>query len=422
MSNVASNMMGPMLPPRPCRRMVLFTILWSCLFFLLYRVYSRDDLLHVAGSASMNTRELLQKEIQGPSGKAGATSASVPAASTTETQQPLVDLLIASPLVDKSPAKAEKQLLTDLQAQLPNLPLAFLQEVKNKNYGLNKTCAKYPTIYDIHISNVYWQEQSTSNGTFYLYGAYLDVRKTNRLGPTVRILGMIDRLEPTVKTFCQIWFNGTQAPVISKVLEYKYIWYKKWGNYKPGIFQPYLMACQLPKSHWKSTPVAVSIVENICDTATNNLKVVYNKLEGDTKSPFAVCVKGLDFPDEDISVRMIEWLEVLASLGANKIFLYELEVHPNVTKVLKYYEKRGLVDLTPITLPGYQPNMPFLQHLYLKSKTNNKRQNELIPYNDCLYRNMYQYEYIALLGKTTHMHHAYSVIDHSMKLLLKRHT
>ena len=38
-----------------------------------------------------------------------------------------------------------------------------------------------------------------------------------------------------------------------------------------------------------------------------------------------------------------------------------------------------------------------LQHLYLKSKTNNKRQNELIPYNDCLYRNMYRYEYIALL-------------------------
>jgi Glycosyltransferase family 92 len=105
------------------------------------------------------------------------------------------------------------------------------------------------------------------------------------------------------------------------------------------------MACQLPKTHWKLTPVAVSVVENMCDTATNNLKVIYNKLEAETKNPFAVCVKGLDFPDEDISVRMIEWLEVLASLGANKIFLYELEVHPNVTKVLKYYEKRGLVSI-----------------------------------------------------------------------------
>ena len=55
------------------------------------------------------------------------------------------------------------------------------------------------------------------------------------------------------------------------------------------------------------------------------------------------------------------------------------------------------MDLTPISLPGYQPNIQVLQHLYLKSKTNNKRQNELIPYNDCLYRNMYRYQYIALL-------------------------
>ena len=46
---------------------------------------------------------------------------------------------------------------------------------------------------------------------------------------------------------------------------------------------------------------------------------------------------------------------------------------------------------------GYQPNIQVFQHLYLKAKTNNKRQNELIPYNDCLYRNMYRYEYIALL-------------------------
>ncbi len=30
-------------------------------------------------------------------------------------------------------------------------------------------------------------------------------------------------------------------------------------------------------------------------------------------------------------------------------------------------------------------------------QVNHKRQNEVIPYNDCLYRNLYQYEYIALL-------------------------
>ena len=59
-------------------------------------------------------------------------------------------------------------------------------------------------------------------------------------------------------------------------------------------------------------------------------------------------------------------------------------------QVLDYYSNQGLVDVTPLSLPGYQPNLPVLQHMYLKSKLNNKRQNELIPYNDCLYRNMYR--------------------------------
>ena len=151
-----------------------------------------------------------------------------------------------------------------------------------------------------------------------------------------------------------MWFNGTDKPIVSKVLEYKFIWKKEWGNSKTGIFQPYLMACRLPKSHWNQVPLSVSIVENICDKATNNLRVIYNKLPEDErdKKEFAVCVKGLDFPNDDLSVRLIEWIELLHILGADKIFFYNLEVHPNVTKVLNYYEDKSYVDLTPISLPG----------------------------------------------------------------------
>ena len=91
-----------------------------------------------------------------------------------------------------------------------------------------------------------------------------------------------------------MWFDGTYEPIISKVLEYKFIWKKEWGNNRTGIFQPYLMACKLPKSHWNQVPNSVSLVENICDKATNNLRVIYNKLpkEQETKNEFAVCVKG----------------------------------------------------------------------------------------------------------------------------------
>jgi len=94
---------------------------------------------------------------------------------------------------------------------------------------------------------------------------------------------------------------------------------------------------------------------------------------------------------------LVEWIELLGILGADKVFFYELQVHPNISKVLQYYQMLDRVDVTPLTLPGGQPNVPGFQHMYLAKKLTNKRQNELIPYNDCFYKNLYTYEYIALL-------------------------
>jgi len=336
--------------------------------------------------------------MRGLLGKAVSTSSS--SSTTTSIDDIIAQLGNAQPAIDRSPKMRGEDLQNKLQSEIPNLPVLYW---KQKNYerkkilNNNSTCVKYPDLYDLHFNNKYWQTTETSDGTFFFYGAYLDIRKNNRLGPTVRILGMINRLEPKVKTYCQLWFNDEDGPVFSKVLEYKYIWYNKWGNYKHGIFQPYLLACRIPKTHFNKEPASVSVVEHTCDVATNNLRVLYNKPENDEKEKFAVCVKGLDFPEDDLSVKLVEWIELLSALGADKIFFYNLDVHPNITKVLDYYSKQGTIDVTPLTLAGYQPNLPMVQHMYLQNKLVNKRQNELIPYNDCLYRNIYRYEYIALL-------------------------
>ena len=78
---------------------------------------------------------------------------------------------------------------------MPNVPIEYLQETKDKKMHDNTTCGKFPGLFDIHFNNRHWQQVVTSDGTLHLYGAYLDVRKENRLGPSVRILAMIDRLE-----------------------------------------------------------------------------------------------------------------------------------------------------------------------------------------------------------------------------------
>ncbi|XP_039298427.1 uncharacterized protein LOC111057086 [Nilaparvata lugens] len=276
--------------------------------------------------------------------------------------QQIVDM---EPSVDNSSQPSDGQILIQLKKQLPSLPISFWH--RNMNRGLffnNNTCARYPDIFELEFNNLYWQSLRTTNGTFHLYGAYYDNRELSEIGPAVRILGMIDRIEPTVNTYCQIWFDHHRQPVFAEVMEYSHIWNKFWGNYEQGILQPYLMACQIPEEFQKLVPASVSIVEDKCDIAKNNLRVIYKK-PYETKN-FAVCVKGLDFSHSDLSVRLVEWIELLGILGADKVFFYQFKVHSNISKVLKYYKKRNRIEVTHLTLPGGQPNIPALRSLYLK--------------------------------------------------------
>lgn len=205
----------------------------------------------------------------------------------------LLAQLDLEPRVDKRPSRNEDALIQDFQKSVPNVPVQFWNKVKNRPmFYKNESCAKFPSIFELEFNNIYWQTLRTSNGTFQLYGAYYDIRNMSRIGPAVRILGMINRIEPTVKTFCQLWFDSIKEPVFIHTLEYKYIWYRKWGNYKQGIYQPYLIACQIPRKYHKLVPSSVSLVEKVCDQATNNLRVIYDRPS--VKKGFAVCVKVLN--------------------------------------------------------------------------------------------------------------------------------
>ncbi len=50
-----------------------------------------------------------------------------------------------------------------------------------------------------------------------------------------------------------------------------------------------------------------------------------------------------------------------------------------------------------MTVPGWQPNIKLLQHQFFKKQIGAKRRNEVIPYNDCFYRNLFTYKYVVLL-------------------------
>jgi hypothetical protein len=257
---------------------------------------------------------------------------------------------------------------------------------------------KIPNLFEIDYNNIYWQRFVSSNGIYFLYNAYYDDRKLGGPLPVVRIIAMIDRLSPP-PILCQIWFANVHSPVVT-LAAHVYIWRPKWGNYHDGILQPFLITCPISQmkefSRATHVPQSVSLIDKPCENATNSLRIINNR-SSFGKKQFAVCVKGLDFPSTDLSVRLVEWIELLNILGVEKIFFYEFDIDQNTSKVLKYYHDQQLIHLKKISLPGSQPNLPELRHQYLKNKTARRRQNEIVPYNDCLYNNIYSYQYVVLL-------------------------
>ena len=41
------------------------------------------------------------------------------------------------------------------------------------------------------------------------------------------------------------------------------------------------------------------------------------------------------YANHDISLRLVEWLEVLRQQQYDKVFMYVMEVHPNISRVRK---------------------------------------------------------------------------------------
>lgn len=237
--------------------------------------------------------------------------------------------------------KIDKTLINiDTDNNLQHLPSIYL-EGKTYDKKFNSTCRRYPSLKNIDFSNNYWQVLEGPNGTnIQILSAILDDRPLNKTNQSVRLVTMINNSNVTFTTYCQLWYENASDAVVVEVVNYQLMWVRAWGIVK-NDYLPYLVTCNVPESYFNTTPQSVSLVNKPCDRARNNLKIIYEvPIE---KENFAVCVKGLDFPDVDLSTRLIEWIELLLIFGVDKIYFYNLEVHPNVEAVLNYYKNLGNV-------------------------------------------------------------------------------
>ncbi|KAK8738024.1 hypothetical protein OTU49_004356 [Cherax quadricarinatus] len=282
----------------------------------------------------------------------------------------------------------------------PNLPVDFLRSVTN-----GKACHLLPSLFRIEWVNVLWQLTRLSNTDILLYSAFYDPNPGGK--PCVRLLGVTRSTKPPAG-WCHLWFNTQQPPVVTRITNTDYLDYQK----KSSDHQmPFLFTCPLPSQVAHLQPAAVSLVHQPCEPATTLLKVGGAKerhtsayLSGHTPvNPDktvngwvpAVCGPALYYYHEDFSKRMVEWLEILRAEGIGKVFLYVTDVHPNLEKVLKYYEDDGFVHLINYYYPPPYINEPSLRRLWTLVKRKEMFAQENVYFTDCLLRHMHEYRFIA---------------------------
>lgn len=112
------------------------------------------------------------------------------------------------------------------------------------------------------------------------------------------------------------------------------------------------------------------------------------------RQEFTLCIKGLDF-DEDISRKLVAFVELHRILGANLFYFYVFNVHENVLKVLRLYERSNVVRWFVLDLPGDLPNEKSSRRRFFSEDIWTKRRMELIPYNHCFYENVHRSEFVV---------------------------
>ncbi|KAH8269898.1 hypothetical protein KR044_007152 [Drosophila immigrans] len=326
----------------------------------------------------------------------------------------LPPLKATPPTVQVVEEPVDEELVRQLETELPEVDYNFwYRYAKPGKYAMSSNCSRYPDPVDLQLHNVYWQTFSNANVTFRMFAAYVDTRTGVPGRGLVRVLATANQIgEPFPATQCQLWYANLTQPIVVNVTDFVSVWIKGWGN-KKGYNYPHLLSCPIPDAlpppAVHSVPRVVSLVTSSCEHATNSLRIHYNRPVNATPSPgsatndtanerplsFGVCVKGFDFPYVDLSERLIEWFELHRLLGASRIYAYMYDVHPAVQRVLDYYQRSGFLDLRPLTMANGMPQLRHYQHMLIHSRQLVKRLNELIPYNDCFYRNMYQHDYMV---------------------------
>ncbi|XP_003493524.1 uncharacterized protein LOC117159071 [Bombus vancouverensis nearcticus] len=247
------------------------------------------------------------------------------------------------------------------------------------------------TLNTFKLTDEKWLE--TIPGQLFLYSAHLDLRVAGY--PSLRVIGVKRGPLPTSGLFCTVWYKEEErGRAVSVEALVSTIWLDEWGE-TVDSYAGILVGCQLPPDA-AIEPSKVYVGLEPCHQNASHSLTINGEDRNEAKErrrQFTLCIKGLDF-DEDISRKIVAFVEFHRILGAEHFYFYVFNVHENVLKVLRLYERSNVIRWFNLTLPGDLPNEKIARRRFLSEDIWIKRRMELIPYNHCFYDNLHRSEFV----------------------------
>ena len=269
--------------------------------------------------------------------------------------------LLTNELSDKTePVIKLTKMVTNIHPQIP------------QKQGVQE-CHSEPGWAKVNDLEVKGHYQKVRDRNIFVYSAYYDNRTNQNI---IRIMGI--SMEGEGDIYCQtVCDSRVWVSVKANLTRFSLMLPEMHQGYK---YRPYFITCP---GTTESTFIGLS--PRSCERPRNVLKVQRTRSaaqENSIKPKILVCMKTIF--DSLIPQRFIEFVEWQKLLKVDKIILYDIDnITTDMNRTILHFISEGILEIQKYLPPA--------------SKSDLRDRGQLIQVNDCLYRNMYKYQYITFL-------------------------
>lgn len=210
-----------------------------------------------------------------------------------------------------------------------------------------------------------------------IYSAFLDYRFKDQT--FIRMISIFPSYSESPQMYCHFLDLRTEE-YFTSVVEIEEL-----GTNDGFTFQGYLSSCNLPDEIDSYTLCSVNVSmepESFRQTDENTKQIPLHVSEDqavDTET-YGLCIPPIS--GEISAGRLVEFLELSEILGVSHFMFYDANLSDKTLRVLQYYQEIGAVTLNPWALP---------QNI----ASNIQDDGQTVALNDCLYRNIDRFKYVA---------------------------